>query len=639
MLLHRYIGILIVFLLCGLPHWANASHIAGGEISYICREGNKYTIRLDIYQDCIGGDPSAIREDTPAYIGVFNLDNGQGQLFTNVSPQSVIDVPANFSNSCVNNPPVTCLKRLTFVINTELASNSNGYRIAYVRCCRNGSTVNIKDANTTGTTYYIDIPPLNLAYCNTSAVFKNYPPQIICVNNPLIYDHAATDADGDSLTYEFCTAYKGGSLDAPKPAPTGAQPAALIYKAPYSFSRPMTGSPGIKISPTTGLITGTPNEQGRYVVTVCCSEWRNGVKINVVRREFQFVVTNCSKAVVADIPQLSNDFNTYLVECESNTVRFINKSTGANLDSPTPYTWDLGVPGAVSNEFEPTYTYPDTGTYTVKLIVNKGSTCPDSISRFVKIYPSFRAEYEQDGLLCPGSLIQFKDLSTATYGEVNTWNWSFGDSTFSTEKDPFHIYNKGGNYSVTLISTSSKGCEDTLVKQVDIENFKPFAGNDTIIVKGERVNFNATGGVEYTWTPADGLVFPNSSNPVGSYPDTGVYRYMVHIKSAAGCEGSDDIEVLVVDNPSLYMPTGFTPNGDGLNDMFRPRSVGYSEITFFRVFSRWGEMVYESNQIGDGWDGTHKGQLCEIGAYYWVLGVKNRFGQTEMIKGDVTLIR
>jgi gliding motility-associated-like protein len=499
--------------------------------------------------------------------------------------------------------------------------------------------VNIKNASTTGATYYIDIPPNNLAVCNTSAVFKNYPPQIICVKNPLVYDHSATDADGDSLSYQFCTAYRGGDLNTSKPIPTGAQPAPLIYQAPYSFARPMTGVPSIRINPANGLITGTPDEQGRYVVTVCCTEWRNGQPINVTRREFQFVVTNCSKAVVADIPQLSSEFNTFIVQCKSNTVKFINKSTGANTDVPFPYYWEFGVPGATSTEFEPTFTYPDTGTYDVKLVVNRGSTCPDSIIRSVKIFPSFATDFKDTGLNCPESPVQFIDMSSSTHGGVSSWAWDFGDSTFSNEQNPTHIYSKGGDYYVKLASSNIKGCEDTLVKVVTIDAFVPFAGNDTIIVKGERINFRATGGIDYIWTPADGLTFPNSSTPVGYYPDTGIYRYSVHITTAIGCEGDDAIQVLVVENPSLYMPNAFSPNGDGLNDFLKPLSVGYSEIRFFRVFNRWGQMVFETNDMNNGWDGTYKGQLCEIGAYFWVLDVKNRYGQIEMIKGDATLIR
>jgi len=634
-MLRRYIRS-ILFCLAGLFLAGNAlaSHIAGGEIFYRCLGSTKYEITLNIYQDCLTGDITAIEQDTPAYIGVFSLDDGTGRVFDNVYPASVISVPGNFSNKCVNNPPDTCLTRVSFVLVVDMPTNNLGYRISYARCCRNASTENIRNPNTTGATFFTDIPPFTKAECNNSAVFKKYPPQIICINTPLYYDHSATDADGDSLSYEFCTGYTGGDLNSPKPYPTAGTPGQVVYKSPFSATRPMTGNPAIRINPQTGIITGTPTLQGRFVVTVCCHEWRNGVMINTTRREFQFVVTNCSKAVSANIPQFSDEFNTYIVECQSNTVKFINKSTGG-----FSYNWYFGVPGATSTEFEPTYTYPDTGVYTVTLKVNEGSTCPDSISRDVKIFPTYNVDFDASGLPCPYVPQNFVDKSVATYGESVSWLWDFGDSNTATGREVAHAYTVGGFYNVTLAAQSTRGCVDTITKRIYVEPFVPFAGNDTIIVKGERIRFNAIGGDEYTWTPADGLVFPGSANPVGYYPDTGVYSYAVHIKTNTGCEGDDSINVLVVDNPYLYVPSGFTPNGDGRNDILRPIGVGYNQIRFFRVFNRWGELVYETNVFREGWDGIYKGQPAEIGTYFWVLQIVNRFGTEEMIKGDATLLR
>ena len=169
----------------------------------------------------------------------------------------------------------------------------------------------------------------------------------------------------------------------------------------------MPGFPPVQIDPRTGIITGTPNRVGRYLVTVCCTEWRNGSVINISKREFQFVVTDCSKVVVADIPQLSTAPNTYIVNCKDFNVHFINNSTGG-----FSYKWDFGVEGnAGSTDFEPNFVYPDTGTYIVKLIVNPGTTCPDSISRFVKIYPVFHSDFEDTGTYCPGLPIKFVLLS------------------------------------------------------------------------------------------------------------------------------------------------------------------------------------------------------------------------------------
>lgn len=154
-----------------------------------------------------------------------------------------------------------------------------------------------------------------------------------------------------------------------------------------------------------------------------------------------------------------------------------------------------------------------------------------------------------------------------------------------------------------------------------------------------KINFNATGGVQHIWAPSDKLDFRERSNPTGFYPDTGRYAYNVHISSASGCQGDDSIYVWVVNQPSLWVPNAFTPNGDGRNDRLHPLSVGYSRIKYFRVFNRFGEMVYETKTFFEGWDGWFRGQMADLGTYFWVLNVTNRFGKDELIKGDAILIR
>jgi gliding motility-associated-like protein len=622
---------------------ALATHIVGGIVTYklIDPAASVYQIRLDIYQDCLTGDPTALREDNPAFIAIYRR-TGTGNNTVVFDRDTVgqnglsVVVPLNFRNECITNPPRTCLRQTTFIYNKQLPPSPFGYIIAYQRCCRNNSITNIYDPGATGATYFAEVPGGNVL--NNSAVFTNYPPQIICVNNPLVYDHSAIDPDGDSLSYEFCEAIAGGSPSASKTIAPPPPYYSVNYVTPYyTATLPMAGNPVIRINPTTGLITGTPNIQGRFVVTVCCREWRNGVLINTVERDFQFVVTDCSKAVVANIPQYSEEFNTYIVQCKGFNVKFDNLSTGG-----ITYYWDFGVPNSTtdtSTAFSPTFTYPDTGTYTVKLVVNRGTTCPDSISRLVKVYPFLRTNWGVTGLPCPYSPFQFSDSTISTYVPPNRWSWLFGDGSGSSEQNPRHAYSTGGNYEVTLVSGNAKGCLDTARKRVFVEDFRPFAGNDTIIVKGETIYFNARGGVQYAWTPGTNLSATNIPNPIGSYPETGVFQYGVYIRSANNCEGTDSIKVRVVDQPAVFVPSGFTPNGDGRNDQLRPVLIGYSQMKFFRVFNRWGELVFSTTTIGEGWDGDYKGQRGELGTYFWVMSVVDRFGKEEQYKGDVTLLR
>ncbi len=623
---------------------ARASHIVGGEMTYKYLGDSTagplkfhiYVVSLSIYEDCFNGQVEAIAQDNPAFFGVFDAgSHATIRIDTNIFFTSAVSVPANFNNSCVANIPPVCLLKKTFVKRYALPVNAAGYVVSYQRCCRNNQVMNILDPGDNGSTYYCTIPPEQIT--NNSAVFTNYPPQIICLNNPLFYDNSATDADGDSLSYGFSPALLGATDANIKPIPSPPPYDTVKYITPFSSKVPMTGFPAIQIDPVTGQITGTPNRLGRYLVTVYCNEYRDGILINTIKREFQFVVTSCTKVVVADMPQYSTEPNTYIVDCEDYTVHFVNTSTGG-----FNYHWNFGLPEAqadTSGTFQPTFTYPDTGTFEVKLIVNPGSTCPDSISRFVKIYPKFHADFSDSGSYCLGASLSFQDLSSATIKPINSWKWNFGDGDSIFSQNPVHTYTFGGTYNVILISGNIKNCVDTVVKQVMIDNFRPFAGNDTVIVKDESIQFNATGGVSYTWSPADNLDKVKGHDPVGHYPDTGQYVYYVHVGNEYGCEGDDTLKVRVVSLASFSLPTGFTPNGDGRNDIFRPIAAGYSGIKYFRVYNRWGQEVYYSTTLETGWDGTYNNKQADIGTYYWEISFTDRFGKDSFLKGDVTLIR
>lgn len=648
----------LLLVLCGSLGWTGAvraSHVVGADMTYTCNGNNSYTVRLDLYQDCLNGQQGAIDQDVPGIFAVY-ARSGNGFLGTptaldnGIPAAQILTIPANFSNACVLNYPATCLRRTTFIRTFSLPVNSAGYRVVYQRCCRNEQVVNIYRPGEVGATYFVDIPPTNSAGpCNNSAVFNAYPPQIICVNNPLVVDFSATDPDGsDSLSYELCTALVGGSRNDPKPNQPLPSGDPVDYVNPYTATYPVASYPAIQLNATTGQLTATPNLLGRYIVTVCCHEWRNGQRINTVKREFQFVVTGCSKTVVADIPQLSPEFNTYVVQCNSYTVNFVNDSRGANTSTgSSPWFWDFGVAGTdtdVSTDEEPSFTYPDTGTYVVKLVVNRGSTCPDSIQRLVKIYPTLTVNFGVSGKLCPKDELVFTDSTFSTYLPITQLAWSFGDGGSADGSQVAHAYTNGGSYNVSLIARNVRGCLDTAMRTIIIENFQPFAGNDTIIVQGERINFRARGGYFYTWTPGTYLDNTTVFNPRGHYPDIGTFGYNVNIRSENGCVGDDSLYVRVVRQASIFVPSGFSPNGDGRNDLLRPIAIGHARINYFRIFNRWGQQVFSSSAFGEGvkgegWDGTVKGEPQDMGTYFWVLSTTNRFGQEEMIKGDATLVR
>jgi gliding motility-associated-like protein len=257
----------------------------------------------------------------------------------------------------------------------------------------------------------------------------------------------------------------------------------------------------------------------------------------------------------------------------------------------------------------------------------------------VKIYPKFFTAFKDSGDFCPGIPIYFTDMSTSTIKPITSWKWTFGDGGSSTEANPVHVYPSGGTYNVVLAAENIKNCVDTSFRRIIVQDFKPYAGDDTIIVKGESIQFDGKGGTKYSWTPPDNLTDTGISNPVGFYPDTGTYVYSLFVRSNYGCFGYDTIRVWVVDHASFVVPNAFSPNGDGKNDIFRPRAVGYRNLKYFRVFNRWGEEVYRGKSLEDGWNGTYNNMPAEMGVYFWEISFIDRFGKDGYMKGDVTLLR
>jgi gliding motility-associated-like protein len=200
-------------------------------------------------------------------------------------------------------------------------------------------------------------------------------------------------------------------------------------------------------------------------------------------------------------------------------------------------------------------------------------------------------------------------------------------------------YTQSGKNTLMLIAGNNKGCRDSIKKDFIIDNFIPFAGNDTIIVVGQQIQFNASGGSQYLWTPSTYLNVNNISDPVGYYPILDTIQYTVNITSSNGCVGSDDIIVRVVKQGSYFMPSGFTPNNDGNNDRIRPILIGYTKLNYFSVYNRWGELIFNSKNINDSWDGTFKDQKCEMGTYFYTISVTDRNNKIDNYKGDFILIR
>lgn len=201
-----------------------------------------------------------------------------------------------------------------------------------------------------------------------------------------------------------------------------------------------------------------------------------------------------------------------------------------------------------------------------------------------------------------------------------------------------------------VLSVENAGCPNLLLDTFHVQVLPPIivnAGNDTSVVIGEPLQLNATSndtttpaGDSFVWAPIIGLNNPNIYDPVGIYTgETDSVRYFVTATSQYGCTGTGQILVKVFKTgPDIFVPNAFTPGG-ATNDVFRPVPVGISSLQFFRVYNRWGQLVYSTTRIGDGWDGRIDGQLQDSGTYVWLVEGTTYTGRRVARKGTMILIR
>jgi gliding motility-associated-like protein len=529
---------------------AFANHITGGEMFYTLVDSSNgnyiYRVTLKLYRDC---NSTGAPLDGAAPIAIFN-NSTNAMVWNGLITRTQTDkLNLGSPNPCIQNPPVVCYEVGYYEFTTiSLPGIAAGYTISYQRCCRIAGINNLVGSASVGATYTAQIPgtsSLANAPANNSARFIGADTVIVCANNYFCYDFGAVDEDsftqGDSLSYSFCSAYIGGSTGNPAPNPPSAPPYSRVpYSSSYNESFPL--GTGVTIDPKTGLMCGIAPPAGIYVVTVCVTEWRKGVPIATQRKDLQIKVGDCNIADAA----LKSEY----LSCDGFTYTFGNEAPASPLIKT--YFWDFGD-GTTSTEPMPSHTYADTGTYTFRLVINRNDECSDSAVSRIKVYPGFFPGFTITGI-CMNKPTQFLDTTKTKYGVIDTWSWDFGDlsatSDISGEQNPVYTYIQTGVKNVRFIVTNSKGCIDTVYKDITILDKPPLsvAFKDTLICNGDRLQLHAIGNGSFTWTPNTNITNANTADPTVFPPTTTSYTVELNDN---GCIGQESVTVRVVDFVTL----------------------------------------------------------------------------------------
>ena len=487
-LLHQAIGLSAMLFLLLSPAVVTATHIMGGEIGYRFLALGKYEIRLDLYQNCNFG---ADGFDDPAYIGIYD---GEGNMIQSlpIAAMQADTISEVRDPECASGPSI-CVQHMIYKAIVELDRDPAGgyYHIAYQRCCRGERLDNIEKPGDTGAVYDIILNKLAIDRCNSSPVYRAWPPASICANKEFIFDHSASDINDhkhDSLVYRLCTPVAGDSRKVrPQPIPPDEAPPfdPVTWLNPdFSSDDPFgTGNAPagevLSIDPQTGILSGIPVTAGEYVIGVCVDEYDRETKelLSVTRRDFEIKVYDNPNGLTLEVSEgaCSPDLESYAVRVSTNGI----------------LTTDIGVIDSIGENL-----------YVVRNIpINRSATLTSSSKtvdhEVVFTTPLVGCDCDDvnidvpvsagDKVYCEGSAVP---MLIANVPEGQTIDW-YAQETGGEPLASGKIFqpNEGGVYYIEARDSVNSCTSDSRIPVELITNPKPtFVGFDGNIVCSEDLN-------------------------------------------------------------------------------------------------------------------------------------------------------
>ncbi len=552
-----------------------ATHIIGGEMYYEClgfgkngtdTSSRRYLITIKLYRDCYS---SGAQFDNPLGFTIFRE---QGQTWVNTKsgpnpeyrvnltqPVETIDPP---TYPCLNLPPNVCGEAGTYTLEVELPIINSRYLVVWQRCCRNPSITNIVDPEATGATYYIEIHPEAQRTCNSSPRFINFPPTVLCVNTPFKFDHSAFDKEGDLIVYEFCEPLEGGSRMNVTPTPESKPPYTPVnYRVPYTALFPMGGNPLVTINTLNGIISGKPDVIGQFVVGVCAYEYRNGVLLSVLKRDFQFNVASCEGVVEARLvgaSQLTPDQFSITV-CGTQEYQLLNASIDQRYINDVLWTYENGGAIDTFRGWAPYIKFKEGGLHTGRFILNPGTNCGDTGYFSINVIPDFAAQFDAVYDSCHAGPVQFLDKSISKYSTPTDWLWSAGDGITANTQNPSIKYLRPGTYPVLLTVKDNYGCESKTFKTI---NWYPspevviFSPNKTegcipLDIEFKNISFPTDNTYKFVWKFSDGKV-DTGFLVTHRFDTAGSYGLKLEVTSPLGCYNENSFfDIITASNPPV----------------------------------------------------------------------------------------
>lgn len=642
----KFYLLILLMILCQLNLWA--THIVGGEIQIRHLNNYYYEASLNLYFDDINGNKNA--EDPSITITFYSKANNQ--LIERLTLLKVSDTFVNYSNpNCSSSQLRTRLLvyRSNITLSPNIYNNEQGYYVIWERCCRNGTIDNIVNPGGAGMTFYTEIPPViknGVPFVNSTPFFNIPKGDYLCQGKPFNFDFGAQDADGDMLVYSFQTPINGNSRPSPDalitPPPFPAPYELINWKVGFSANNAIPSDPNepthqMQINAQNGLIKVTPNQQGLFVFSVRCEEYRNGQKIGEVRRDFQLLVINCptNNSPIVNI-QTGTDGNGKAIYYTSDQTLTVDAV--ANQLCFDVYVKDIdALNDNVTARIRGINFTPRTSFLTPSSGVILGS---DSLKMKFCWDKCLFSSKDNNGNLIPLEFELIVDDNGCPASNADTLRVKL-ISPPVVDNPPL----------ITTDASPVSGEDYEYYEEVIVGgtfNFNVFGqdllDNDNITLSAQGRGFElADLGILFSGVSGQGTVqspFVWQTNCQTVKEDENEYLIDFIVKDEGFCENKTDtvtVKLVVKDKPiSLeFLPANvFTPNGDDKNQVFKIPDLPEENCQYYfkkiEIFNRWGGKIFESDRRDFEWAGDN----YPTGSYYYLIDYnKNKY------KGWVSLLK
>lgn len=551
---------------------ANAAHLVGGEVSYTYLGNDNYRFVFTLYRDSISTGSQL--SNTIQYT-VFNPDNTIYSEY--VTDPLNADFLVNPPDPCLIPPEGIGVQRGVYVDTITLPTTPGGYYVSYQRCCWSAIIDNMDDSDDFGLLLRCDVPGSNLVSIqNNSPVINNLPPYILCAANEVVFDHSASEPDGDSLVYSLCTPdLLTSATNGFDPNPENAGPyTPITWAAGFTDISQFGATSPMTIDSQTGILTFTPNLLGSFLTGICIQEYRNGVLINSTNRTYNFTVVNCDQLIPFSIAQLTTGASSnFLIE-------------------------DCGEQFFFFERLDSTGTLPIAITYTGTATVGSDvSPIPDTL-------------FMQPGTFADTfSIVAFYDGITESNETINL--------TFS-----YFDVCSGENDSLVASFIVRDYNELTINTPIDSVNICPDDGEYALLSVDVS---NGQSPYNFFWTSGQNELFANQANIAVPPNEITELINAYHVTVVDACFKTIESDTMWVHNQcQLAFANVYSPNGDGVNETFLiPNLEDYPAVKL-SIYNRWGNLIYQDEDYSNDWNlTTYSGKILTEGTYFYTAEVNS----------------